>query len=270
MIDRVVACLALSLVGLHAACIDVDPAWTFGGGDAGAGGPGGAASVGYVDVVLADAPLAYWRLGDTSGAIAADELGARDGIVTLGSGSQAWGTKGAIAGDADTATTLTDGAAITLAVAGELAFAGVVPYSLEGWVSAESGTTHVACSSAFVADPGYSTEIDDAFSSLEHERRDDETSVDEIWDAPPAESGFHHVVVTFDGTTVRVYFDGLPASASGTEASFAVPDPGLPWLIADTSSPGEASFDEVAVYDHVLSIDRVDLHFRCGKTGDCR
>lgn len=264
-----VASLALLLVGLHAACIDVDPAWTFGGGDAGAGGPGGATSIGYVDVVLADAPLAYWRLGDASGAIAVDERGARDGVVTLGSGSQAWGTKGAIFGDADTATTLTDGAAITLNEAGKLAFVGVAPYTLEGWVNAVSGTTHVASSSAFLSDPGYSTEIDGAFTSLEHERRDGDTSVDEVWDAPPEGSGFHHVVVTFDGAVIRLFVDGLPASASGTAAVFDVPDPGIPWLIVDTSS-GEASFDEVAVYDHALSIDRIDLHHRCGKTGDCR
>lgn len=44
----------------------------------------------YSDVVLADSPFAYWKLGETSGTTAVDEVGTRDGTYsgpTLGAAS---------------------------------------------------------------------------------------------------------------------------------------------------------------------------------------
>jgi hypothetical protein len=59
--------------------------------------------VSYVDEVLADSPLAYWRLGEPSGATAADSSGnGHDGTYE---GSPTLGVSGSVAGDADTAAT---------------------------------------------------------------------------------------------------------------------------------------------------------------------
>lgn len=58
---------------------DLAPAATDGGSDAGAGEVArperDAASLAYRDAVVADAPIAYWRFGETSGAVALDESG---------------------------------------------------------------------------------------------------------------------------------------------------------------------------------------------------
>lgn len=43
--------------------------------------PRRAAASGYADEVLADGPLAYWRLEETSGSTVADEIGSNDGTV---------------------------------------------------------------------------------------------------------------------------------------------------------------------------------------------
>ena len=53
----------------------------------------------YAQEVLADNPVAYWRLGEASGTTAVDETGSHDGTysgVTLGA-------TGLLAGDTDTA-----------------------------------------------------------------------------------------------------------------------------------------------------------------------
>src|SRR4051812_8284116 len=58
----------------------------------------------YSSEVLADSPLAYWRLGDASGTTMVDSSGnARDGAYT---GSPTLGTTSLLLSDADTAVTL--------------------------------------------------------------------------------------------------------------------------------------------------------------------
>ena len=54
----------------------------------------------YVQVVKADAPVAYWRLGESSGDTAKDEIGANDGAYL---NSVTLGVPGAIATDTNTA-----------------------------------------------------------------------------------------------------------------------------------------------------------------------
>jgi len=57
----------------------------------------------YSDAVLADMPVRYYRLGDSSGTTAVDSSGnSQDGTYT---GGVTLGASGAIQGDADTAAT---------------------------------------------------------------------------------------------------------------------------------------------------------------------
>jgi hypothetical protein len=64
---------------------------------------GGGGGGGYSAAVLADSPLAYWRLGDASGTACVDSSGnGRDGTYA---GSPTLGTTGLLTGDSDTAVT---------------------------------------------------------------------------------------------------------------------------------------------------------------------
>src|SRR5438093_824882 len=61
-----------------------------------------AVSPSYSATVLADSPVSYWRLGENSGTVAADSAGANTASIKSG---VTLGTAGAIANDANTATT---------------------------------------------------------------------------------------------------------------------------------------------------------------------
>ena len=54
----------------------------------------------YADQVIADGPISYWRLGDTSGTTASDVAGANPGTYT---GGVTLGQQGALTGDPDSA-----------------------------------------------------------------------------------------------------------------------------------------------------------------------
>jgi hypothetical protein len=54
-------------------------------------------------LALTPVPVAYWRLGEASGTVAADEMEANDGTYV---NAPTLGVAGALAGDVDTAVTL--------------------------------------------------------------------------------------------------------------------------------------------------------------------
>src|SRR5262245_49942091 len=95
-----------------------------------ADGPGGGGRS-YRDEVLADRPVAYWRLGEAQGSTANDETGAAHvGIYT---GAVDLAVPGAIAGDPDRAARLgIDGGFVSMGNVFD--FAGVVSFTLEAWV----------------------------------------------------------------------------------------------------------------------------------------
>ena len=89
----------------------------------------------YAQAVLADDPVAYWRLDETRGQVARDFSGHGNDATYIG-GVHA-GTAGAIAGDPDTAATF-DGATGYLDGSDRFAFAGSEPFSVEAWVRSAS------------------------------------------------------------------------------------------------------------------------------------
>ena len=98
------------------------------GGAAGSGAQGGCGATGYSEEVTADAPVAYWRLGEAVGSlVASDELGASDGQAL---GGVTFGSPGVLAWDADTSATL-DGTSGRIDIGDKFDFAGSVHYSVE-------------------------------------------------------------------------------------------------------------------------------------------
>jgi hypothetical protein len=87
----------------------VTPTPTPGGGTP---SPTPAPPVTYRAAVLATNPLAYWRLGETSGTTAVDEMGANNGTYV---GSPTLGVAGLLTGDSNTAMSPGGSAWVTLA-----------------------------------------------------------------------------------------------------------------------------------------------------------
>lgn len=86
----------------------------------------------YAKVVMADHPVAYWRLDEAAGSTTAvDAAGSFDGSYNPGSGSFTFGSATGIPHETDTAVGLTGGATINIPYALELNPWG--PFTFEGW-----------------------------------------------------------------------------------------------------------------------------------------
>ena len=91
----------------------------------------------YRSQVLADEPLAYWRLGEPSGTSAADASG--NGNTGTYGGSPTLGATGALAGDTDTATSF-DGVNDNVSVPNNAALNLNGSFSIEFWAKQTSFT----------------------------------------------------------------------------------------------------------------------------------
>lgn len=222
----------------------------------------------YEEAVLADRPLAYWRLDEISGTTAEDFAGHQDGpfdatytdspdlnqagIMADGSGSPSVGFDGTkhVAGQDWEPLDLTSGSfsieawfnAATLSASpttGILIEKRNQSPSTEGW---ELGVT---------SDNGVSF-LDDSGSLLGS-------------GAGLATGTDYHVVVTHDGTTTKLYLNGAEVdSATGLTITANTQ---LVSIARDTAAAGlnfDGRIDEVAVYASALTPQRVVKHYEIG------
>ncbi len=212
----------------------------------------GAAS-GYVQRLVADGATSVWRLGD-SDQVAVDPVGCRPG--SYGDGRVQ--APGALAGDPNGATLGTHGYDAPVMVA---PLAGVTsggsPVSFELW--SKGGTYRTG---GFIGRLGslavyrYFNNGNTAVTLLSGGLRVDEefyldgANIDaDIW---------HHFAVTHDGTTARLYIDGV--------LRFSLPST---WTLDDSvmavgGQPGR-TYDELALFPKTLSATEVLSHFLIGK-----
>jgi hypothetical protein len=245
-----------------------------GGGTAGgaAGGLGGSLGSAYVDVVMQDGPLAYWRVGEGEGtSIAADASGnGHDALYVLpdAGGGIVRGEPGAIVGDSDASVRVSDGASI-IRDPHPFLFPGLAPYSFEAWVWVHESPLPafvLSCPSGF-GSVGYETQI--RADSIIHERHAEPNLLDKLFLDTLFTSQFRHVVVTFDGSDAWLYIDALPSTPSPTPFLVSIEPHANPFHVVETLDEVSLSIDELAVYDHALPLERVEAHFRCGSAGEC-
>ena len=225
--------------------------------------------------MLADNPVAYWRLGEASGTTAADQRGQRPGSYV---GSPTLGATGAVSRDTDRATmfngvneyvNVPDAGSFTplVGTAGKL--------SLEAWVK-----VHALPS----AGPG-TIVSKGAAGAYEHSLRvHPNGSVEMVlwasngatYQAAVTPAGavsvgqWAHVVATcVNRVACHVYVNGaqLGASTSGWGATGPA-DGAAPLNIgrrADGTQYLNATIDEVAIYSSALSPARVQAHYTAGR-----
>jgi outer membrane protein assembly factor BamB len=230
------------------------------------------AGTGYAGVVLGDNPTGYYRLDDT-GSVAADSSGnGYNGVV--GSSLQE-GAAGLIAGG-DTAMTF-PGSTTTAGVVSFSEIAAMEPksnVSLEAWLEFTAAPKIYTTLVAYGSDRGYAP-----YSLFFHAggaivaQFYTTAGVLEV-PAPTAlvANKAYHIVSTFDGTTGKLYVNGLLA-ASGTKAGTLTGYiPGYGFSIGDDAQLADPEFagtiDEVAVYDgQTLTATQVANHYSAGTTG---
>jgi hypothetical protein len=245
---------ALVLVGVclaHAGCgrFGFDPI-------TGAGGDG--ATDRYSAAVLADHPVAYWRLDETAGTVARDELG---GHPAMYQGQCQLGVPGAIAGD--TAVRF-DGASCRIDAGDFFALASGTPFTIELWADIELADATarflVNRNTLSGSDNGY--QIVFQTGHIWYERLVAAGGDGYMETGAPALGRFELLAVTYDGTTERFYRDGSEvASMTWTSPQTLAPG-GL--AFGDTARRVSLTFDgvldEIALYSTAVPAARLAAH----------
>jgi RHS repeat-associated protein len=83
------------------------------------------------------------------------------------------------------------------------------------------------------------------------------------------DDAWHHMVATADGTTMRLYMDGILKGSTALSGSLNLWNDNLAIGALDSSSEWfTGSIDEVAIYGAPLSADQVATHFAIGRSAD--
>ncbi|MBW2534193.1 MAG: LamG domain-containing protein, partial [Deltaproteobacteria bacterium] len=228
-----------------------------GGGTGGTGGgTGGSGALSYAQVVLADAPVAYWRLGETSGLVAHDSSGNGYDLACLGGFTL--GVAGLQTSDGDTAIEL-DGVDGLLQGPDALDFATATEFTAEGWVKLDrlpdTGSQFgmvIKRDTIASLDEGWALRIED---NGEAEIRLWLNDVSTRADAVTAITvGVRvHVAGVFDNGTLRLYLNGAQEDVV-TGVSNPLDTAGVLTLGFDPDSGYlDGVLDEVALYDQALT-----------------
>ena len=225
-------------------------------------------------IVNADNPEAYWRLDESGGGTANDQVGGHDGAYT---GTLIYGVDGAFPNDANTAIRF-DGASGHVAVPFAAALNPQGPFTIEAWVKPniipDGGGTPCPVSSAQMGgdrsgwqirerDTGWQFVLYTHSGSAVANGGIANTAVGGV----PSTDSWTHLVGVYDGTDSTLYVNGVPyaAPAAGYVANYDDGvNPAGPFTIGARSSLSDyfdGSVDEVAFYNRALTATEVTSHY---------
>lgn len=219
----------------------------------------------YSSAVLADSPLAYYRLGETSGTTMVDSSG--NGRNGLHVSSPTLGATGLLVGDSDKAVTYGTGA--DLSRTPYAAWMDTPNGSLECWFATTTPTTQSVVG-RWSSNPLEWIFIDftptaiRAYCSIGATDYVAQTStnVGAMRDGNP-----HHVVATHDGSTLRLYVDGAQVASVAAVGNLNGGNADIYIGTRQTSGTHfTGTIDEVAIYGTALSAARVAAHYTAGTT----
>jgi hypothetical protein len=227
-------------------------------------GAGSDGHTGYAAAVLADEPVAYWRLGTASTTTAVDETG-HGNTGTFGGGA-ASGEPGALVGDADPAV-LFDGIDDRVTMGDRLSFEGTAMFTIEAWVKPTMHAAYLGVVSKADEDGGgfmrSGYHLYSQYMAAGFERNDGVTTQDVHTGALPLDT-WSYLVVTYDGLTLSLYVDGTFQMSS--EQVVSIPATSASFTIGARNGGIQSFFmgaiDEVAVYDRPLDPAAIDAHRR--------
>ena len=204
----------------------------------------------WVDTVLADDPISFWRLGEASGTTAADVLARNAGTYLTGT---VRGVPGAISGN--TAITTPTAGATGVRVPDAATLDTGDAFTIEAWVKRGSinrtaGLFNRGSGSFHVIFNGTNQIVlrKAGVGAIA-------TSTAKLTDT----AAFHHVAVTKAGSTVRIYLDGANVTGPVTNRTL-VNAADVLRLGTDGGAGFGGTIDEVALYDHALSASRIAAH----------
>lgn len=263
--------LCLVLVACHGSGTSIPPGSTRGAGSPNAQTRSARSIQTYAATVKADSPLIYYRMNETSGTMALDNSGHNyDGAygsgVSLGTGS-------VMAGDAAPSFPGgTSSSATVLSSPANSAFAVTGAISVEFWVSVPatvaSNATLFSQSRQSSSAPYPASVVINAGSSPSFTMKVYTSAGKFVTTAAAVPGASNHVVMTWDGTTLTGYVNGVASSGvttTGTIANYASPYAGLAvGGTLDTNNAFGGAIGEFALYASALSAARVTAHYNAG------
>jgi hypothetical protein len=221
----------------------------------------------YVIEVFADTPVSYWKLDETGGTTAVDSAGGNKGTYTGGytlnqAGIPSTGRPAVLFNGSSGYVNLGATAALNLTAA----------WTLEAWVYLTS--TPNGCGVISEVYPGSGNvlyEIGFGFSAGGAALTVGYYTGSAWYVAAGAAlslNAWHHVVGTWDGTTLRLYADGAQVATATPAAKPVAGMDGL-YIGKRHDNAGSAPFfpgriDEVAIYSAALSAARITDHYNAG------
>lgn len=224
----------------------------------------------YMSQVLADAPIGYWRLGETSGS--AVNLGSSgstyDGTYT---GSPTRGAAGLIVKDPNASVELGASKYVAISSGAGLQYVGG-GLTIDFWYKGTGLTGGVVFDGLHTSGSGYFLSINHftaassvvEYMSLYVDNFSFSSQNQTFSDGVP-----HHLAAKQSGTTITYYKDGVPYDTDTSAISPPVAGNTLARHIG--AYQGSANFlpngtiiDEVAVYNTALSDARILAHYNAG------
>jgi hypothetical protein len=222
------------------------------------GAPRCTAPTPYTDAVMArPGPVAYWRLGETTGKSACDSAGSSNGIYR---NDYLAGRPSLIADDLDSSVQL-DGVASYVNVPSTPALSPAGPFSVEAWVSPAT----LSVSQTVVRKEGQFL-LRLLFHSVFYRVWWSDGTYTELRSPAVMELGApQHLVATYDGRAMRLYRNG---SQIAWKAATKVPATRTSNVFLGQSGGYDyfaGGLDDVAQYGRALSPAAISAHYQAGR-----
>jgi hypothetical protein len=219
----------------------------------------------YSQVVMADAPTAYWRLDETAGTAAADRVGANTGTYSGGFTLAQPGALAELSGAA-----LFNGT--TGLVSATTVASGATNFTMELWIKPTALPQQGGIlTNGDLAANGYGFFVGNntGFSGTGTRLLYLIGGVAWIDSAADLVAGaWHHIVVTRDTADSNIYVNGYTSRASFANTPVA-PSGGVLTIGRDgTTFYFGGTIDEVAIYSSCLPASRILMHYRAGRRLD--
>jgi hypothetical protein len=229
---------------------------------------------GYAKIVMAESPVAYWRLDEPEGStVAVDAAGSFDGTYdTVGAGTFAPGiftydAGSGIPAETNKAVVITNGARIKIPYALELNPHG--PFTAEAWINPSSlagdPQDYRTIFSSMGSGPTgwlFYQQPNNTFAWVVFNDNWVSSFIGDPVDTVAANT-WYHLVLTYDGALFHIYVNGRHAVSQPYDIFIPNRDGAthLGWRSDNGFNPFAGIVDDVAFYNKALTLEQIQGHY---------